>query len=187
MSQISTSVGVLEEGIDEGGLRVRDHQHVALVDRLPAADRRAVEALAVFERALVDEIDGVRAVLPGSGPVGEPQVHHDGTLFFLRTPEPLWRSWDRSFSPSHVVGGRGSPGGSRALSVLARARPRPDRARRSGCGSASSIEHEDLAVADAAGVGRLDDRRDRLVRHLVATAISILIFGRKSTTYSAPR
>ena len=71
---------MLEEGIDVGGLGIRDHQHVALVDLLPAADRRPVEAETVLEDPLVDLRHRIGAVLLLPGPVGEPQVHDLGVV-----------------------------------------------------------------------------------------------------------
>ena len=49
------------------------------------------------------------------------------------------------------------------------------------------VGDEDLAVADAPGLGRAPDRVDRLLDQFVAITISILTLGRKSTMYSAPR
>src|SRR5450830_1339315 len=49
------------------------------------------------------------------------------------------------------------------------------------------IDHKDLAVTDLAGVGCLGYRLDNPVKILVVMATSIFTFGRKSTTYSAPR
>jgi len=46
---------------------------------------------------------------------------------------------------------------------------------------------EDLAVADLAGARRLDDGIDGTLDWSFGTTTSILTFGRKSTTYSAPR
>jgi hypothetical protein len=46
---------------------------------------------------------------------------------------------------------------------------------------------EDLAVADPAGLGRVLDRLDRLSSNSSASTTSTFTFGRKSTTYSAPR
>jgi hypothetical protein len=52
----------------------------------------------------------------------------------------------------------------------------------------STVADEDLAVADLAGARGLDDGLDGVLHGFVsATTISILILGRKSTTYSAPR
>ena len=42
---------------------IGDQQHVALVDRRPAADARSVDAEAVLERALVQLADGIRNVV----------------------------------------------------------------------------------------------------------------------------
>jgi hypothetical protein len=52
MLQIIESVGSGER-IDERRLGLRQDEHVALVDRLPAADAGAVEAEAVFEDVFV--------------------------------------------------------------------------------------------------------------------------------------
>ena len=65
---------VLEVRVDERRVRVGDHQHVRLVDHLPAADARAVEAEPVLEGALVDLAGRHREVLPQAGKVGEPEI-----------------------------------------------------------------------------------------------------------------
>ncbi len=93
------SVGELGERIDERRLGLRHEQHVALVDRLPAADARAVEAEAVLEDILVQLVDGNGEVLPQARKVHEPQVDRLDVLFaaqgqnFLRrhTNVPLAR------------------------------------------------------------------------------------------------
>jgi hypothetical protein len=46
---------------------------------------------------------------------------------------------------------------------------------------------EDLAVADLAGLGGLDDGVDAALGFAFLTTTSIFTLGRKSTTYSAPR
>ena len=57
----------LAERIQDGRLGLRDHEHVALVDRLPAADARTVEAQPVLEHVLVELIDGNGEMLPQAG------------------------------------------------------------------------------------------------------------------------
>ena len=47
--------GLLEERVDDRRRRIRHQDHVGLLDALPTGDRRAVEALAVFEEGLVDD------------------------------------------------------------------------------------------------------------------------------------
>ena len=47
--------------------------------------------------------------------------------------------------------------------------------------------HEDLAVANLAGLGRLQNGFNSLLTCWAAITSSILIFGRKSTVYSLPR
>ena len=49
------------------------------------------------------------------------------------------------------------------------------------------LRDEDLAVADLAGLGGLDDRVDAALGLASLTTTSIFTLGRKSTTYSAPR
>ena len=69
------------EGIEKGGLGLGHDEHVALVDRLPAADARAVEAQAVFEHVLVQLADRNGEVLPQAGEIHEPQVDRLDFLF----------------------------------------------------------------------------------------------------------
>src|SRR5919106_3832107 len=40
--------GDFGKGIHIGAARIRDHQHIAQVDRLPSPDARAIEAIAIF-------------------------------------------------------------------------------------------------------------------------------------------
>ena len=68
------SVLCVAERVDEGGGRVREQHHVGLVDRLEAADRRAVEHQAVVEDALVERLGRDVEVLHDAGQVAEPDV-----------------------------------------------------------------------------------------------------------------
>ena len=54
MLQIITSVGSSVNGSTKRRVGLRHDEHVALVDRLPAADAGAVEAEAVFEHVFVE-------------------------------------------------------------------------------------------------------------------------------------
>ena len=63
------------ERIHEGGVGVREQQHVRLVDGLEAADAGAVEPDAVLEQPGVELVGGDGEMLPQPGHVGEPQVH----------------------------------------------------------------------------------------------------------------
>ena len=81
MLQIIASVGSVGERIEEGRLGLRHDEHVALVDRLPAADAGAVEAQAVFEHVFVELVDGDREVLPQAGKIHEPQIDRLDVLF----------------------------------------------------------------------------------------------------------
>ena len=62
------------EGIDDRRVGLGDEEHVALVDPLPAAEARAVEAEAVAEGILLELADRDREVLPGAEKVGKPQI-----------------------------------------------------------------------------------------------------------------
>jgi hypothetical protein len=175
---------MIEERIDERGLRIRDHQHVALVDRLPTADRRAVEAHAVFERALVDLADRIRAVLPLTREIREAKID-DLHVVLLGELEHLFGGHSE---PSSIVRSGGSiprrrtPGGADSNER--------DTGRLDGAGAA-------LAGADA---DRLFDASTKIlpspIRPVLAASViaatalsasssattsSILILGRKST------
>ena len=62
------------EGIEHGSRAIRHQHHVALVDRLPAGDRGAVEHDAARKEILADGADMVRQVLPLAARIGEAEV-----------------------------------------------------------------------------------------------------------------
>ena len=61
-------------------LGIRDQQHVRFVNRLPAANRAAVETKAVFEGALFQFADRIADVLPQAGKIGEAKIEHFGVM-----------------------------------------------------------------------------------------------------------
>src|SRR5690606_26559814 len=69
------------EGIDPHCVEVRLEDHVGLVDRLPAGDRRAVEHQAFLERVLVDDLRDHRQVLPLALGIGEAKIDPLDLLF----------------------------------------------------------------------------------------------------------
>ena len=85
---------VFEERIDQRGRRIGNQQHVAFVDRRPAADRRAVDAEAGFEGILGQLADRVRHVLLQAGEIGEAQVELLN-LMLARILEDFFRSVGR--------------------------------------------------------------------------------------------
>ena len=90
--------GDLGERIDERRVGLRQEEHVALVDRLPAADAGAVEAEAFFEDFFFELLDGDREVLPDAGEVHEPHV--DGLDVALATHrQDCLRSHSHDSSP----------------------------------------------------------------------------------------
>ena len=64
----------LREGIDKGGFGLRNQQHVAFVDGLPAANAGAIEPEPVFEDFFVEFADRYGEMLPEPGKVHESQV-----------------------------------------------------------------------------------------------------------------
>src|SRR5206468_3567810 len=74
-----------ETRIDEGTRRVREQQHVALVDRLEPANRGAVEPDPLGKQLFGQLFQRAGKVLPGTRQVSEPQIHHLHAGF-LRLP-----------------------------------------------------------------------------------------------------
>src|SRR6266513_540523 len=79
-----------QTGVNEGARRIRQQQHVALVDGLEAADRRAVESQTVRERVFLELLQRNREMLPGAGQIRETHVH-DLHACFLRTANHIRR------------------------------------------------------------------------------------------------
>ena len=71
---------VLGEGVHDRGVRVRNQDHVRLLDLLEAADRRAVETEALLEGILGNLFERDREVLHQSGKVREPDVEELGAV-----------------------------------------------------------------------------------------------------------
>ena len=99
MLQISASVGSAANGSMNAVSRLRHHEHVALVDPLPAANAGAVEAQAVFEHVFIELADGNREMLRRAEEVGEPQIDRFD-IFFAAQSE--------NFAGSHGDKGQGS-------------------------------------------------------------------------------
>ena len=135
------------ERIHHRRVRVGHQDHVALVDRLPAGDRGAVEHDAVAERLFIDRGDVLRGVLPLAARIGEAKVHIlDGMLaehlHHLRhaacrgrlglsrhTVLVLSGSRQRRNAPACLVHSMRRPAPVRSAAV----RSHPRRARRCGC------------------------------------------------------
>src|SRR5271169_2765671 len=56
--------------------RVRNQQHVALMNRRPAANRRSVDAETFHKRRFGQLFNGIRDVMPQSQQIGKPQVEN---------------------------------------------------------------------------------------------------------------
>jgi hypothetical protein len=68
--------GRLGRGIEDRRGRIGHEEHVGVLNRLPAADRGAVEAQALVERGLVEAAHGKGHVLPRPEQVAELEVDH---------------------------------------------------------------------------------------------------------------
>ena len=93
-------MGRVVKGSRKAVVRLRHHEHVALVDGLPAADARAVEAQAVFEHVLRQLADRNGEVLPQAGKVHEPQVDRLD-FFFAAQGQDFLGSDLVAFIPEH--------------------------------------------------------------------------------------
>ncbi len=71
----------LRKRIDVGGIRIRNEQHIALVNRCPAANTRSVDAEPIFEGILLELGNGIRNVLRNTRQVRESQI--ELASFFL--------------------------------------------------------------------------------------------------------
>ena len=102
--------GDFGERVDERGVGLRQEQHVAFVDRLPAADARAVEAEAFFEDFLFELADGNREVLPKSGEIHKPQIDGLNVPLATHRQDGLWSQISHvRISPMSETEGRRKP------------------------------------------------------------------------------
>ena len=81
---------VLQERVDHGGVRIRHQDHVRLLDLLEAADRRAVEPVALLEGVRRELVGGDREVLHQAREVAEAEVD-DLDPLALDDPEDVCR------------------------------------------------------------------------------------------------
>ena len=169
-----------QERIHDRRVRIGDEDHVGGVDRLPAADRAAVEEVAVLERADFELADRHRGVLPDAEQVDELEVDHLRAVSSLRASGPQLESW--TFPYCVVV-----------LWLLLRtlccwrARARLRLFRRSGCGwlprpGVTKIFPSPMRPVRATAV--MASTTSRTMSSL--TMISMRTFGTKSTTYAEP-
>ena len=74
--------GVSGERIDEGGGRVGQQHHVGVLDTAPAANRAAIEHLAILEQAGIDDRFGEGDMVLHAAHVGKTQVHKFDLVVF---------------------------------------------------------------------------------------------------------
>ncbi len=94
--------GRLGRRVENRGGRIRHEQHVRVLNRLPTADRGAVEAETLVEGALVERSRRQRHVLPGAEQVAELEIDHR-RLGLRRPLERLARIRQRLAAVSQVV------------------------------------------------------------------------------------
>ena len=84
---------IVEERVLEDGRRVRDQQHVALVDPCEALHRRPVERHPVTEEGLIDELCRERQVLQRPEEVNEFQIQKLDLLIFDHADDVTRTAW----------------------------------------------------------------------------------------------
>ena len=82
---------MLAEGVDDRSVGVGHEDHVRLLDLLEAADRRAIEPVALVEPILGQLGDRHREVLGQAREIAKPEVD-DLDAFILGQPENLGRA-----------------------------------------------------------------------------------------------
>src|ERR1035438_3970404 len=87
----------LRERVHQRRLRVRDQQHIAFVDRRPAADARSIHSKAVHEAALVQLAEGVGNMMLQARNIGEPQIQLLGIVLLGK-----FQNFFRSHSSSRI-------------------------------------------------------------------------------------
>ena len=86
------------ENVDPRGRRVGDDEHVGGIDRFPAANARAVKAEAFGENILVVFGERGGEMLPGTGQIGELEIHEFDLVVFDHLADVGW-----SFFFRHLV------------------------------------------------------------------------------------
>jgi hypothetical protein len=81
---------LLHERIDDGGLRLRHDEHVALVDRLPAAHATSRRTQTLPQTTFRQGLDGNREMLLRAGKIHEPQVDGPDFLFAAKGEHFYW-------------------------------------------------------------------------------------------------
>ncbi len=74
--------GCLKEGIDESGIRIRNQEHIGLVNGLEPADGGTIKTLPILENVLVKKFHGRGGVLPNTGKVHETEIDVFHVLLF---------------------------------------------------------------------------------------------------------
>src|SRR5690606_19085528 len=164
---------LLVERVDEGRVQVRTQLHIGLVDRLPAGDRGAVEHRAIGEEVVIDEVDVEGHVLQSAADVGEAHVDVFDVLFLDLSKDIS--SCGHSIIPLKIL--------DVGMGQMACAPVSPVLMRRTSMMSETKILPSPIRPVRAA-----DTMASKAgCSWSSSTTTSILILGRKSTTYSAPR
>ena len=78
------------ENIDPGRRRIGDDEHVGGVDHLPTADARTVKAETFGKNVLVVLGEGGGEMLPGTGQIGELEIHEFDLVVFDHFADVGW-------------------------------------------------------------------------------------------------
>src|SRR5262249_8375502 len=172
--------GKRREGVHHGGRGIRHDEHVRRVDRLPAADRLAVQPVPLFEKLLGQLGGRDREVLPETEEVEELEVHGLDLVVFRELQHVLCRLCCHAHASccelllgllDHLGDQMASPPRSpvrmRMISSIGSTKIFP-----------SPIRPVLAAFSMVSTTSTTCSSR---------TMISSFTFGRKSTTYSAPR
>src|SRR5690606_2798859 len=169
------------ERIHDRGRRIRQHQHVAVVDRLPAADRRAVEAEPVLQAGL-EPPDRIRDVLPGAREVDELAIDHHGPVLLGVLQDVTWLHRASLCSAPCPARGFVDCGSSR-FRQIASSPVSPVRMRMTSSTGVTKILPSPMRPVRAASVMVATTCRTLSS----GTMISSLTLGTESTTWAEPR
>src|SRR5450759_2071127 len=78
------------EGVHNGGVGIRDNEHIAFIDRLKSAHAGAVERFPFYKRLKIKLVQWHAEVLPCTGNVNELEIHHLCVILFGKLQYRFW-------------------------------------------------------------------------------------------------
>ena len=85
----------LHEGVNDRRVSLRDDEHVALVDRLPAANRRSVETEAFLKTVFCQSTYRDCEVLLGAGEIHEAEIDSSDLFLAAKGDNFFWGHGER--------------------------------------------------------------------------------------------